>query len=286
MPTPAAPFTLPPDAFEKSAAKAAGLDHYADLSDEEREEEGLPAREKPKPTEAPPAEKPEPAVEPAAEPTDDDEDEGPELSPDQQALFDEIASLREDLTNAMGNREPAADPKRPKEDPLLAAARDHDDPVVKGLAERLERAEKELEEQRSENRKTRVAEQRKVDNAEWDDVAATYQVDGKPITQRQLDAVEDWMLDAKNREVARRLSIEDCVRIVHKTSTKVGKASSPAPPKKTKAEQAAEGAPTATIVDEAAGGGAPTGAEPFKPRKNESIESAVAEFGRRNGWRR
>lgn len=264
------------EAMAKAEEKAKTVDYYADLTDEERAEEGLPPREPSKtaPETAPgdkPASEPKPEeteVE-EAEPLDDDATE---------RLFEEIAGLREDLGTALSAAEPEAEKK--DKDPLLEAALEHEDPVIRGLAERLQEAEKRLGTREAEAREDRVGRQLAKDTADFDAVQNSYTIGGKPMSDAQVEAVEDYIL--KNPEVGSRLSIEQVTRVVYPDAVKVG-------PKSPSAKGPGDslngkGSPVATIVDEGSAGGAPAG--PWKPRANETIESAVQEAGRRLGWKR
>lgn len=257
----AGPVTMPPDAAEKAAEKAKTTDYYENLTDEERAEEGLPAREAPKGD-------PEPAAKPDPEP--EPEPDAGEPEPDEDGatgrLFEEIAAMREGLSAALGK--PDSAPRTEKEDPLLSAALEHDDPVVRGMAERLQSAEKRLEATETDARNERIARQFAQDTADFDAVKASYVIGGKPMTDAQVEAVENYML--KNPEVGSRLTIEQATRVVFPDAAKVGRKAAPAKE---------DGSKAATIVDEGSAGGASAG--PWKPRPNETIESAVAEAGRR-----
>lgn len=259
----AGPVMMPPDAAEKAAEKAKTTDYYDNLTDAERAEEGLPPRETPngKPE---PAAKPDPDPEPEPEPEPDEveavEDEAG------GRLFEEIASLREELTAAVGKTDPG--PKVEEEDPLMVAALEHDDPVTRGLAERLQAAEKRLEAREAEARAERVSRQFAKDTADFDAVKASYTIGGKSMTKAQVEAVEDYMLNDK--EAGRVLTIAEATLRVFPDAVKVGRKAAPAKENGSKA---------ATIVDEGSAGGASVG--PWKPRPNETMESAVAEAGRR-----
>lgn len=260
----APPFTLPPDALEKSAEKAKTQDAYAELTPEERAEEGLPPPEKPAAAPAAPVAPAAPAApvvepEPVAEPTDEDDR--------MEEFFENIASIREDLASALGGPEPAAE--HPKDDPLLKAAQEHEDPVVRELAARLEDQKRQLEAMQSTARTERVSQQLKQDNADFSALSSTFVIAGKPVTQEHIDATETWML--QNPEVARRLPIETCFRIVHPDAVK-GTAAAPAAPV-SKPGKPAEGPPAATIVTPETPGGAP--AQPWKPGPNDNIETAM-----------
>lgn len=280
--------TIPADAFAKADEKAKTVDHYADLSDEERAEEGLPPREtakepakeaaKPDPEKQAETAKPEPEPEKKSEPEGDDEGENEE-DVDGTRLFEEIAGLREDIAASLGKPEPAATKKN--EDPLLKAALEHDDEVVRGLAERLQKAEQRLEAREIEARESRIAAQTAKDDAEFDAVQSTYLIDGKPMTDEHVERVEKYIL--KNPDVGRSLSIEQLTRVVFPTATRAPK--KPAPAKGPADSPNGDGSPVATIVDQGAGSGGTTGGA-FKPRPNETIESAIAEAGKRFGWKR
>lgn len=262
-------FTMPADAIEKIEAKSKGVDYYADLTDAEREEEGLPPREAPKPEAAP---APAPAK-PEPEPEDDPEPESDEAI---ERLFEEVAGIREDIGAALGKPEPGK--TESNKDPLLEAALEHDDPVIRGLAERLQNAEGRLAARENEAREARINQQLSKDDAEFDAVQSVYAIGGKPMTDKQVEQVEEYIL--KNPELGRRLSIEQITRVVFPDATKVAKA----PPATGPGASPNGAAPVATIVDVGASGGGTS--EPFKPRPNETMESAVAEFARRTGWKR
>jgi hypothetical protein len=250
---------LPADAAAVAEEKAKTTDFYADLTDEERAEEGLPPRE-------------------AAPATDPDPDPDPEPEPDDDAtgrLFDEIAGLRDELAAAVGKPEPKTEAQG---DILLEAALDHDDPVVRGLAERLQKNEARLDAREVEARAERVTRQMAKDDSDFKAVQDSYQIGGKPMTDAHVDQVEKYLLN--NKEVARHLSIEEATRRVFPQAERVGKPSSP----ERRPKAAGGDGATATIVDSGSSGGAPAGS--WQPRPNETIESAVEAFGRRVGWKR
>lgn len=270
------PTMLPPDAFAKSEEAAKDRDYYANLTDEQRAEEGLPPLEKP-------AGDPPPETEPTE--TEPEEEESPDADEATGRLFDELAELRgqteamhEDLAARMGKPEPPATPS--KQDELIEAALDHDDPVVRGMAEQLHAAQQQLAALTNEAKQQREARQLAKDTADFDDVKNSYTIDGKPMTDAQIEAVEDYLLEPQNKEVARLLSIEEATRRVFPSAERVR--TSPPPGKRPASRPgngAGEGGRTATIVDEGTSGGAPAG--PWKPRNNETVESAVNEAGRR-----
>lgn len=263
-------FKLPADAGAKAEEKAKTVDHYADLTDEERAEEGLPPREPAKPESEPGKEAPlAPAKTPEAEPEPTPEDDAAI-----EALFEEVASLREDIGAALGKPEPAPETK---EDALIKAAMEHDDPVVRGLAERLQQAEARLTETQNVARQERVERQLTRDDADFDAVQQSYLVAGQPMTDAQVEQVEDYIL--RNPEVGRRLSIEQVARVVFPDAVKRSATSPPA--KGGPGDASTRNSPAvATIVDAGStvGGGAP---EKWKPRPNETIESAITEAGKR-----
>lgn len=273
------PVSIPRDAFEKATAKSENTDFYEELTDEERDEEDLPPR--PGKSEAKP-ETEESAPEPAkAEPEQESED-GQEVDETEgepgdddagdaaEELVEQIAQMREDLNAALGKPEPA---KKANEDPLLEAALDHDDPVVQGLAERLKKAEDRLAEHEVAARDERIARQQRRDDREFRAVQKSYTIDGKPITEAHRDAIDDFVV--KHPEAGRNLSIEQLTRVVFPNAVR-----SSAPPKAPKKGTNAEGGPVATIIDSGSAGAAPEGGK-WKPRPNESIESAISEAGKR-----
>jgi hypothetical protein len=263
---------IPADAMEKATEK--GSDYYAGLTDEERAGEGLPPRETPKGNAAP-GDKANPVPEPSIEEENEEEEESiEEQDAATDRLFAEIVGLREDVTAAIGKAD--APTSKKEEDALLAAALEHDDPVVRGLAERLQAAEEGLAETRADAQAERIGRQVVKDNADFKEVRASYVIDGKPMTLAQRDAVEEYILE--NPEVGSRVTIEQATRLVFPNAMKVDSPPSAKRPGGTNGR----GGPVATIVDEASAGGTPAG--PWKPRPNESVESAVQEAGRRLGW--
>lgn len=265
------PVTIPADAFEKAEEKGKTVDFYAELTDEERIEEELPPREAVK-SEPEPGKKPEP--EPASETEDEPE---PESDTAIESLFDEVARLREDIASAIGKPEPAP---AAKEDELLQAAREHDDPVVSGMVERVEELTKQLAELQGATRVERIARQQAKDDADFEAVQKAYNIGGKPMTERHIEQVEDYIL--QHPDVGSRLSIEQITRVLFQDAVRVG---AKPPPAKGPGDAAnGDGPIVATIVDSGSPGGAAP--ERFKPRANETIESAISEAGKRFGWKR
>lgn len=269
------PISIPADAFEKADAK--GADFYAELTDEERIEEGLPPRDPEKEAEKPEL---EPKVDEADEDAANDDGTNDEVEDEaySQRLFDEIAGLREDLGASLGKSESAPKPKA--EDPLLAAALEHEDEVVRGIAERLQQAEQRLEARENEARESRIVNQIAKDDAEFDAVQGAYLIDGKPMSDKQVATVENFIL--KNPDAGRSLSIEQLTRAVFPTAARRPRTPSANGP----GVQNGNGSPVATIVETGSSGGAPSGGGAWKPRPNETIESAIADAGRRFGWKR
>lgn len=261
--------TFPADAAEKAEAKGKTIDFYENLTDEERTEEGLPPRE---------PVVPEPEPEPAPEADDDDEETDDGDDDATEKLFEEIAGLRQDLSASLGKSEPA--PGKKEEDSLIAAALEHEDPVMRGFAERFQSAEKRLAEREAEAREERIGRQVAKDNADFDAVKSTYTIGGKSMSDAQIEMVENYI--SKNPEVGSRLSIEQLTRLVYPEAVK--SASKPPSAKGPGGLGNGGGSTVATIVTEGSAGGAPSG--PWKPRANETIESAVQEAGKRFGWRR
>ena len=265
------PISLPADAAEKAAETAKDRDYYADLTDEERAEEDLPPRETAKPdTEAEKEaeqEKPGPG-------DDEDEDEDEEYD---RKLYEEITGLRADINASLGTPETAKVEAKAK-DPLIDAALEHDDEVVRGLAERLQRAEQRLEAREAEAKTARTEVQLARDDADFDAVQAAYMIDGKPMTDAHVEQVEQFIL--KNPGAA-SLSIEQLTRAAFPNATKRVRSASAKGP----ANQNGDGPAVATIVDQGAGSGGTT-SEPWKPRPNETIESAIQAAGRRFNWKR
>src|SRR3990170_2074329 len=254
---------FPDDAAAKAEEKAKSTDFYANLTDDERAEEGLPPREAPK-------EAPKPAEERRPEPEGGDDEEAAEAA---DLLLDEIAGLREDIHSALG--EPRSGGPVEEGDELLAAALEHEDPVIRGLAERLQDTQKRLAATEADSREERAQRQLAKDSADFDAVKENYAIEGKPMTDAQIEQVEDYIL--KNPEVGRRLSIEQLTRVVFPGAARVG--SRPAATKGPGDSANVKGSPVATIVDEGSSGGVPEGT--WKPRPNETVESAVEEAGRR-----
>lgn len=266
MPAPT-PVTIPADAAAKAEEKGKTVDYYADLTDEERAEEGLPPREAVK-TETAPGDKPT---------TEQKTDEEEQLEDDDatERLFEEIAGLREDIDSRLGKPEPV---KTEKEvDKRLQAALDSDDDSTRYLAQQLQAANERIERIETGAREERVGRQLAKDDADFDAVRSAYTLEGKPLTEAHVEAIEDYIL--KNKEVGSRLTIEQVTRVVFPDAVRVGPKSPPA--KGPGGSVKDEGQPVATIVDEGSAGGAPAG--PWKPRPNETIESALdaarARFG-------
>lgn len=259
---------FPPDAMEKVEAK--GTDHYADMTDEERAEEDLPPRITPEKADAAPGNK---APEEEAPAGDEEVEEEPAAADNKATLrlFEEIEGLKEQLTKL----EPAA-AENETTDPLL----EHDDPAVRALAQRVVDAEKRLATQETQAKAERDARQEAKDTADFEAVQTAYLIGGKPMTDAQVAAVEDWML--ANPTVGAHLSIEQCTRVVYPDAVKKAPEAPPAGGARARAN--AKGSPVATIIDEGSAGGAPAG--PWKPRPNETVESAVQAFGRAAGWTR
>jgi hypothetical protein len=266
---------LPADVLEKSAEKAKTADYYDDLTDEERAEEGLPPRPEKAPA-AEPAKPAAPAAEPAAKP-DEPADE-PEVEDNEaiDELFNEIAGLREDIGAALGTPEPAPEGK---EDPLLAAAREHDDPVLKAMAARVEELTQQVTDLREHQRIDYVERQGQKDDADFNTVRAQYVIDGKPLTVAHRDQIEDWIM--KHPEAGSRLSWPELVRVVHPEAVRATRRAAKPP---TDAAEPVNGSPVATIVDQ--GATASAAGSTWKPGPNETMETAIAEAGKRFGWKR
>lgn len=278
MPRPLGSIDIPADALEKVAAK----DHYADLTDEERAEEELPPRETAPKEEAKPADGP-----PADDP--DDEEEGDEESgedeveaakPDDsvQALFDEIAALREEV--AAKTDKPA--PETPaQEQTFLKELLEDDDPRVRAMGEMLQKQEQRLQGMETRERKRVEAAQANIDDKEMADLRANFTIDGKPITNQQVELIQDYLLAEENKPIAPFLSFEETARrLWGRSFREVDKDDEPRPngrPVKKPATDLGRGQKTATIVDAGASGGAPTG--PWKPRPGETINSALDAAG-------
>lgn len=275
MPNPT-PFTMPDEAREKILATAAEdtRGYYTNVPDDERAEEGLPSPPATaKPTEEPPATpETEPEADAAAPPVTAKAPQV-ESDPASERLFDEIAELRTTLEGAL-KKEP--EPVVAEEDPLLAAALESDDPMIAGLARKLQETMEQQSALAAEAKELRIDRQEERDNAAFDAVQRDYEIDGKPMTDAHVEQVEDWI--KANPEVGRRLTIEQIARVVLPSAVKAQpKAPERGPAPKAPAPNG--GAPVATIVDVGTSGGAP--AKPFVPRANETIESAMNEARKR-----
>jgi hypothetical protein len=277
MPAPATPI-IPADAMAKADEKAKTKDYYDNLTDEERAEEGLPPREPAKADtapgkEAPPEEKPEEEEEEVEE----EEEPTEEYDAATLQLFEEIAGLREDISGLTGKPKPKTEKQ---EDAQLRDALEHEDPVVRAQAERLKAAEDRVEQLEKAARQERINRQYDKDTADFDAVQSNYLVDGKPMTDKQVEAVENYM--HKNKEVGSLIAVEDAAFIVFKSRLTLAPKSPPArgPGDSTNGK----GSPVATIVDTGSAGGASAG--PWKPRPTETVESAVQAAGKAFGWTR
>ena len=259
-------------------------DFYGDLSDAEREEEGIPPAPSGRPEE--PSADPEPAVapepgdapqsEPKPTPEPESDDDSAEAA---RALLDEIAALREDLAASLERPRAEAAPAR---DELMEAAAEDDNPVVQGLAKRLQESEAKLASTEKLIREQIVARQEEHDERAYSAVMKVYTIDGQTMTSDHVDQIDQWFID--NPDIARRVSIEQATRIVFPGASRLGTKPSPtAVPKKNGTRPVGDAPPVATIVDRGASSGGPPAGK-FKPRPNESIESAVQEFGRTRGW--
>jgi|SRR6266850_1126175 len=257
-------FTMPRDAAARADANT--TDFYASLSAEEREAEGIPAADAAKPE---PEAKPEPApdapeAEPAAEPAED------ELSLDQ--ISEQISELTETISRRMAEPEPET---KAEEDELLKAALAHDDPVVQGLAKRLQQAEQDLAAQRSATHADRVEREDTKLAAEEVALMNDYRVGGKPMTREHVDQVEDYLL--QHPDLGRQLSLAQATRVVFPDAVRVG--TNGATAAKPGAASGGKTQPVATIVDTGSSGAAP--AEPWKPGPNTTMESAIKAAGER-----
>jgi hypothetical protein len=273
---------IPDDAMEKVAATASTRDYYADLTDEEREEEGLPPRAAPAAAAAATEAAPTDAI-PDDDDDDDDDDDGENAATtlfDQ--LSDEISGLKTGLAQLLEKPEPAT---AAQVDRLMEAAQEHDDPVVRGLAEELAKARTRLDRVADAAMKDRMDREERVIEAEVQETRSTYLIGGKPMTEAQTDQVEAFLAHDDNKELAKRLSIGEATRLLFPDAVRIGKSSSPnGRPGNRSGRAAGDDTPTATIVDSGTSGGAPVGA--WKPRAGETIESAVEAAGRRFGWKR
>lgn len=281
-----AQFTMPKDAATKAAEAAKGRDYYADLTAEERADEGLEVEEQTE-EQTPPAEPEKPAEPAPAKPAKAPEAPGPppapeappaqvKLSPEVEALIESIADLREDLSDRIGVKDEASTEEA---DPLLEAALEHDDPLIRGLAERLAKSEQRLVAMEKFNRDQSVAAQEQRDDADFQALQQGFSVDGAQMTDAHVEEVENWMLEHPAQ--GKGLSIENCARVVFGDRlSRTPKPKEPATPTNGKATAGR----VATIVD-AASTGAPTPAK-FKPRPNETIESALKAAGKSFGWTR
>lgn len=264
--------TIPADAFAKADEKVTAnkTDYYTDLTDEEREAEGLPPREAPKP-DPEPAKEPEPEKEDEPEPDDDGSVEAT------KKLFEDLAGLREDLKTAL---KPKDEPVKAERDELLEAALEHEDPVVRGLAERLKDTEDRLAARENGALQDKIERQLAQDDAEFDAVQSHYLIGGKPMTDDQVKKVEKFIIE--NPDVGRRLTIEQTTRVVFPDAARSAK---PAPAKPGPAGSTnGVAAPVATIVDSGSTAGA--GKSQDGPRAYPDMQTAVREAGKRFGWTR
>lgn len=262
---------IPADAMAKAdEAVKAGRDYYKDLTDEERVEEGLPSLEGVK------APDPEPERQEPADAPEEDEDEGEEDGDDEiedvgERLLAEIADLKKSLVEATSEAEA---PKGAKaEERFLDEALQHEDPAVRALAAELQEAKQALQALHAIEEARRVEQQMERDSAEFDAVRESYRIADKPLTDKHIEKIENYIL--KNPEVGRLLTIEEVARRVLPTAVKVGPKPSPA---KGPGGSPHRGQPVATIVDEGSGSG---GAPPAKwqPKAGDTVESAVTAAG-------
>jgi len=265
---------FPADALAKAEEKVSGgTDYYADLTDEERVEEGLPPREGAKPAEEKPAVEAKPEAEkPKADPDPDDDPDDDDAR--DERLFNEILGLRKDLSEALEKPEPKTEAKK---DELIEAALKHEDPVVRGLAERLQEAEKRETVRAEREQRAAVKAQIEQDDLDFKKVMSSYLIAGKPMTQEHREAVEDYFTE--HPELAPVLTIEEATRRVFPDAVKSG--AKPSPAKGPGGSSNGKSAPVATIVDEGSAGGAPTGNKKWEPRPNETVESALRVAGER-----
>lgn len=267
------------DAMDKAEKKVAeGVDFYSDLTDEERAEEDLPPRETPKPADTP-SETPPPAEDTPAPDGGDDgagDDEPTDTTDAADRLFAEIAELGAKIDAALGEKPPKTEAKR---DERLDALLEHEDPDVRYLAEQMIENKKQLAELVGAERARIFSAQAKQDDADFAAVMTAYQIDGKPMSKAHREQVEDYMLE--NPDAGAVLTIEEATKRVFPGAVKVSPKSPPArgPGDSSKAGKQPA---VATIVDQGSTGGAPQGK--WEPRPNETVESAVAAFGKSRGW--
>jgi hypothetical protein len=276
-------FTMPRDAADKAEEAAKTRDTYADLTDEERADEDLPPRvkadaaveEPEKKPDAEPEKKPEPkVVEEAVEEEEEVEDDPAAI----ERLFEEIAGINTKLDEALGEEKPAKTEK--EADLRLKAALESDDPQTQYLAQQLQAANERLDRIENEATAERQSRQLAKDDAEFDAVQKNYLIDGQPMTDEQVEKVENYII--QNPDVGRRLSIEQLTRVVFPTAARAAKPAAPKP--RPAGSTNGNGPAVATIVTEGSPGGA--GAEAHKPGPYPSIESAVKAGGKAFGWTR
>lgn len=253
-------FTMPENAVEQMVKTAETRDYYRDLSDAEREAEDLPPREPA--AEGSQASAPATTT-PAAAPADEGSE--PEGDAETENLFDEVARL----TELIDQKGPAAEAAAEKKDELIESLRQHEDPAMQAVADRLEQQGAELSQLKADREAQITVSQIQKDNADYAAVQKSYQLDGKPLTNEQLLKVDDYL--KANPEACRVLSIEEATCRVYPGAVKVKAAQSP--PAKGPGVSAKNNGQVATIVTEGASGGAPSG--PWTPRPNETMDSAM-----------
>jgi hypothetical protein len=271
-----APFTFPKGAAEELAQKAENRDYYSDLSDEEREAEGLPVREKPGNEDEKGQDRSASEEEGEQDEVGEEEEqegESEESPDDTENLFAEIEGLQE-LSGLLGQEAPESNTEI---DELIEAGLQHDDPIIRALAQKSVDLKKKTDGLVANAENLVVAHQLAKDAAEFDAVKKSYTIAGAPMTDAQISQVEKYIID--HPAVGRELTIEQLTRIVFPDAVKAGRQSRVAVGAEEK-----PGGKAARIIAEGGTGGAP--AEPFQPRNNETIESAVEAAARRFGWKR
>lgn len=252
-------FTMPENAAEQMVKTAETRDYYKDLSDAEREAEGLPPREPV--AEGEPASADAAATTPAAAPADDGAD--PEGDDETERMFEEVARLTEEIEE----RTPAA-PSAEKQDELIETLLQHEDPAMQAVVAWLKEQGEKIAEFESERKEAIVSAHQKRAAAEVAILQRTYQIGGKPITDEQVVQVGNYM---KTNPAGAFLTVEEAALRVFPGAVKVKAAQSP--PAKGPGVSAQNNGKVATVVTEGASGGAPSG--PWTPRPNETMDSAM-----------
>jgi len=236
-----------------------------------------PEPEPAKAEDAKPEEKSEPEPEPETEPAEADEDE--EYDPNEDVVVQELRGLREDLRAAAGEKPKAAD--APVVDEEMQAFLEHEDPVVRALARRVQQAETKIADANDKNARLEAAVNQQAVNRELEKLAGEYESAVKELglTPQQVRATEHYMLS--DPEIARTRTFADAAKELF------GAKSAPGPkpaPRSGKPAAPREDGPAATLVD-AGGSAAPARANgakpdaPAAPPRVKSIEQLLSRPG-------